>query len=304
MPLPSSGAISFNAINVELGVSGTTQASLGQATYRTLAGVPSGAISLSNFYGKSNRVAITITLSSNQQNVNIFNLRGGSYVAGGSDITVNVNSGVVIGASSTGVYAMTISGFTSGDTIRLNNSGRITGCGGRGGNGGYGGEPPSVGQAGAVGGNALNITFPTTIFNSGNIWGGGGGGGGGGGTFQRLKYSPAYGVGGGGGGGGAGNSVGGGGTGAGGSSTGSNYNGFSGTLTSGGAGGGGYAVDGYEIGSYGGAGGGNGANGVVGGTGQLSLKASGGAGGLSGFYIVGNGNVTWGATGNRLGRVS
>jgi hypothetical protein len=54
MTLPVSGAISFNAINVELGVAGTTTANINQASYRTLAGVPSGTISLSNFYGKSN----------------------------------------------------------------------------------------------------------------------------------------------------------------------------------------------------------------------------------------------------------
>ena len=53
MTLPVSGPISFNAINVELGQAGTTTASLGQASYRALAGVASGAISLSNFYGKS-----------------------------------------------------------------------------------------------------------------------------------------------------------------------------------------------------------------------------------------------------------
>lgn len=54
MTLPVSGALSFNAINVELGVAGTTTANINQASYRTLAGVPSGTISLSNFYGKSN----------------------------------------------------------------------------------------------------------------------------------------------------------------------------------------------------------------------------------------------------------
>jgi hypothetical protein len=59
MALQSSGAISFNNINVELGVAGTTSASLNQASYRTLAGVASGAISLSNFYGKSNAPAGT-----------------------------------------------------------------------------------------------------------------------------------------------------------------------------------------------------------------------------------------------------
>jgi hypothetical protein len=53
MTLQSSGAISINNINVELGLSGTTQSSLGQTSFRTLAGVASGAISMSNFYGKS-----------------------------------------------------------------------------------------------------------------------------------------------------------------------------------------------------------------------------------------------------------
>lgn len=54
MALQGSGAISINNINVELGKAGTTQSSLGQTDFRTLAGVPSGAISMSNFYGKSN----------------------------------------------------------------------------------------------------------------------------------------------------------------------------------------------------------------------------------------------------------
>lgn len=54
MALQSSGAISINNINVELGKAGTTTSSLGQSDFRTLAGVASGAISMSNFYGKSN----------------------------------------------------------------------------------------------------------------------------------------------------------------------------------------------------------------------------------------------------------
>ena len=56
MALPSSGPISINAINVELGKAGTTQSSLGQTDFRTLAGVASGAISLASFYGKANWV--------------------------------------------------------------------------------------------------------------------------------------------------------------------------------------------------------------------------------------------------------
>lgn len=56
MTLPVSGPLSFNAINVELGTAGTTQASMGQASYRTLAGVASGQIAMNNFYGKSNYI--------------------------------------------------------------------------------------------------------------------------------------------------------------------------------------------------------------------------------------------------------
>ena len=54
MALPASGPLSINNINVELGKAGTTQSSLGQTDFRTLAGVASGAISMSNFYGKAN----------------------------------------------------------------------------------------------------------------------------------------------------------------------------------------------------------------------------------------------------------
>ena len=60
MTLNSSGPISFGgsttgqSINLELGVSATALASINSTSFRTLAGVASGQISLSNFYGKSN----------------------------------------------------------------------------------------------------------------------------------------------------------------------------------------------------------------------------------------------------------
>jgi uncharacterized delta-60 repeat protein len=59
MALNSSGPLSFGgstagqSINLELGVSATATASIDSAAFRGLAGVPSGAISLNNFYGKS-----------------------------------------------------------------------------------------------------------------------------------------------------------------------------------------------------------------------------------------------------------
>ncbi len=64
MPLNSSGPISIGgstagqSINLELGRSATAQSNLNESALRTLAGVASGAISLSNFYGKAN-VAFT-----------------------------------------------------------------------------------------------------------------------------------------------------------------------------------------------------------------------------------------------------
>ena len=60
MTLNSSGPISLGgsttgqSINLELGVSATALASINSTSFRTLAGVASGQISLSNFYGMSN----------------------------------------------------------------------------------------------------------------------------------------------------------------------------------------------------------------------------------------------------------
>jgi hypothetical protein len=61
MALPSSGTISISQISTELGRSSSATTSLGETASRNLAGVSSGAISMSNFYGKS---AVTISLYS------------------------------------------------------------------------------------------------------------------------------------------------------------------------------------------------------------------------------------------------
>lgn len=292
MTLPASGAISFNAINVELGVAGTTTANINQASYRTLAGVPSGQISLSNFYGKSNRAVISHTFASTTANASL-NLNSiGGYVAGVSDITVTINSGVYLYCSTSNTATapttpgLNITGGTAGDTLTIVNNGFILGGGGKGGN---------VTVNGSAGGPALSLSRPATINNTNGaaFIAGGGGGGGGMGQFS------------GGGGGGAGGGWGGegaGGAGGGpGSAGGNGGNGTGSNGLGGGAGGGG-------CGSGKGAGAGGGGGRILpgtGGAGGTSAGAVGGAGG-SANNPGGNGSLPnggggggggWGASG-------
>jgi len=68
MTLNASGPISLGgttvgqSINLELGFDPNFQNSLDYAPTRTLAGVASGAISFSNFYGKSSAASLTMTI--------------------------------------------------------------------------------------------------------------------------------------------------------------------------------------------------------------------------------------------------
>lgn len=53
MTLPASGSIAADLINTELGVPATTQLSMADLTARDLAGVPSGSVQFTDFYGKT-----------------------------------------------------------------------------------------------------------------------------------------------------------------------------------------------------------------------------------------------------------
>lgn len=198
----------------------------------------------------------------------------------GINRVVATNNGT-ISATSTGIAALTIDGSFPGG-VNFVNSGLVAGHGGAGGAGGYYrvvdvgdssyvDSPP--GGAGGAGGTALQVSVPVTITNNGTIAGGGGGGGGTNATYNDpVGDSSGYWIDGSGGGGGAGVPPG-----AGGGS-----GGVAGTTTTGGAGGPGA-----------GAGGGRGA---AGGAGD-------GAGGAGGRAVNGNGNITWEATGTRLGAI-
>jgi hypothetical protein len=288
MALPVSGAISFNAINVELGVSGTTQASLNQASYRTLAGVPSGAISLSDFYGKANEFAFTI--SSNQTNANLRTLAVNAGWNQSTKVKATIGSGVEISSTSTGTPALTVNGSFPGG-VELINSGIIVGRGGNGGRGGWdvGFNDPN-GLNGGAGGTALAVSVALSLNNANIISGGGGGGGGG-----SLGDADAGQNGGGGGGGGGGFGA----AGAGGRGDVNGQNGVAGGQLTGGAGG----QAGNRAGvprANGGGGGTNAASGVTA-TGGSFTNGTGGAGGNA---ITGNSNITYIATGTRYGGIS
>lgn len=223
MALVSSGEISIGgstagrSIALEFGRSATAQLALSQL-YRGGGIVPtnntpvptSGAISLSNFYGAVNRLAYTITYAASTTNASITTGSIPGYVSGGTDLTVNVNSGVTIGAGSGTTPAMVISGFSTGDTININNAGTLLGGGGPGGGSTYG----SVN--GRAGTHALDISGVgaaiVAVTNTGTMAGGGGGGGSGRSAFvgpypSGYSFATDY-TRGGGGGGGAGTNAG------------------------------------------------------------------------------------------------
>ena len=289
MALPASGAISLSAVNTELGLSATAQISMNDSVVRTLFGAASGAITMNNGYGKSNRTPLSVTYSTNTTDASLNIAALGGYVSGKTDVTVTVNSGVYVYGSSTGTPGLTISGGTAGDTVTLVNNGYILGRGGAGGNGGAG--QPTVGSPGSAGGTALSVSRAVSITNNGTIAGGGGGGGGGGGFNAGDWYGGC--------GGGGGAPLGAGGTrGAwSGAGTGGASNGSTATLTTFGAGG-----PTINVSAAGGAGG---AWGTAGGAGvTMRNNMFGGSGGAAGNYISGNSNVTWLTNGTRTGGVA
>lgn len=299
MTLPASGPISLSQVNTELGRSSTATISLGESAVRTLFGVASGAISMLQGYGKANQ--FTLTISSNQTNANLRTLAVNAGWNQSSKVVATINGGVYVSSNGTGTTALTINGsFPNG--VELVNNGYIVGMGGAGGHGGgvdYGYAPAysNSGQAGGVGGKALDVSVPVAITNNGTIAGGGGGGGGGGMGSDYSGKFPIFNAGAGGGGGRSGS------TNSSGGSRGYDYvaatatqNGGAGTSSNPGAGG-----NGTGYGGVGGGGGGWGSAGAAGNTGYQGYSA--GAGGGGGACLTGNGNITWLATGTRLGAI-
>jgi hypothetical protein len=317
MALPASGALAISQISVELGRASTATTNLNEAAVRSLAGVASGSISISNFYGKSSGFALTIA-----SNTNNYNLRSAAVAAGwpgttDTSVTVTLNPGVYVGSGSTGSYAFDVgSPWPAGSTVTLVNQGTVVGRGGNGGAGGRGfpGQAPTsqITTTGSAGGGGLVTTRATTITNNGKIAGGGGGGGGGGSSTHKNSIRA------GGGGGGAGIGGGSGGTGGTGHyQTGhGSQNGQGSSYTAAGSGGGAGSSTSIgqtaRVGGAGGAGGSYGSGGSHGGNGNHDtgdhtgpgVGTQGLSGGAAGAAVAGNPFVTYPVTGQRDGSLS
>ena len=290
------GSSARNQIGAEVSKTAGTALCMNNSCLRTLSGTSSGtSISFSTFYGKSN--SFTYTVSSNQTN---FCMRAGAVSAGwngSSKLNVTINSGVIISANSTGVFAMTIQGsYPNGVTVK--NNGTVVGMGGAGGGGAChynsGCLPPVSGSAA---GTALKISSAVTICNaSGIIAGGGGGGGGSNFACSGTCCSPQ--IGGSGGGGGRSSYVA--------NSAGGAYGrGCRGFGPSGHAGNPGtYSAAGTGGSYYTGTGGTGGTWGAAGASGSSTYAGAGAAGGAGGKATCGASLVTWTATGTRYGSIS
>jgi len=288
-PISLAGTTTGQSIEIENGGNGTTQISLNDTAVRTLAGVttPGSTIIMpTNFYGKSN--AFTLTITSNTSNANLATLATSAGWNGTSLLNATINSSVVLSASSTGNYGLTVNGsFPAG--VNLTNNGYILGMGGNGGD-----SHRFLGLPGGSGGTAMLISSAITVDNASGVIGGGGGGGGSGNFTFGSCGGPCY-AGGGGGGGRTGSTNSSGGTGDPAPSYG-NRPGSPGTFN--GAGGGGTAL-GY--GAPGGPGGTWGASGCPGTAGYSYGSAA--PGGSGGAATSGASNITWTNVGTRYGTV-
>lgn len=175
MAIPSTQSIRLSDISVELGLPRTTKMALGHPDVRTFLGIPSGKVGLGQVRGASfGRAIVSRVISAHSQNltINLNTLPG--YQAGKSDITITVDPGIYVWSDNANP-ALTITGGTTGDTLKLVNNGFIMGKGGT----GQSYHPDALDRAATPGNPAMSIGMNIVIdTQNGYIAGGGGGGGG------------------------------------------------------------------------------------------------------------------------------
>ena len=297
MALPAAGnSISLKQTNVELGLTATAAINMGGSAVRGLFDVSSGAIDMSDGFGKSSETLI----SSNVQQMTV-----SDHISAGG--TLRIDSGVYIWSDSTGTAGMIID-----IACTIINEGYIIGKGGLGANGL---SSDNVAN-GSAGGAAISVTSSgVTITNASGAYIAGGGGGGAAASYYAQweqgddnynAWRPS-GAGGGGAGGGAGNNGGQVNDSAGGSvgATGANGSANGSTIAYGGGagGGGGIGIGDRTAYTMSGAGGGRILPGAGGGTNGYTGGEGGAAGAAgtndlaSGESVSGGGGGGWGAAG-------
>lgn len=249
------------------------------------------------------------SISSNQADYNLYNQMISAGWDGQRPVVVNltINAGIIIYASTTSGYAFTVSGIPANSSITITNNGYIVGKGGQGAGKGYPNQTDYnlTAPAYANGGTAFYTDYAISIDNSsGTIGGGGGGGGVGGSTSADCSCSGCGGV--------ELNGMAPGGGGAGYGDGGIGYTNWRNNtgyrlspITSSA---GGLTTGGGSAGSgTGGAGGGLGQAGSTGGGASrcgYTNQSGPGTGGAAGACTQGNSNITWLATGTRLGALN
>lgn len=143
-----------------------------------------------------------VTIDTDENNTNLREAHDSIYgpPTGSDTVTFIIESGVVIGSTSTAQYALDTGDWPEGTELIIEWRGRVQGAGGRGGNGArarFGSYTPPT--AGGNGGPAFIARRPVTIDMSGGACWGGGGGGAGGHAYSDFQDRHADGGGGGGG---------------------------------------------------------------------------------------------------------
>ena len=169
MALPSAGSsISLQQVNVELGNTGTDAINMGSSAVRTLFDDASGAISMSDGFGKSNELGLTASAASSANLKTLFdNNTAGSWAG-------STSKRYTIGASTT--MGIITAPASMGGTLTIDLAGNIQGVAGSA-NGGAGGTAMTVQSTGIT----INMASGSTIS-------GGGGGGGQGGTGANFTF--------------------------------------------------------------------------------------------------------------------